>query len=125
MTIALEHLHEGDWAGLNRVVDTLRSLVPDAGGVSLAVRVGTATLTWAGGTPFSDFPTVSHGLGKTPTVILPAASSGLAGSKFVLVTAFTYTSTGFTVQGVTDDRSNPAAADNLPRRVARDRLRRT
>jgi hypothetical protein len=34
MTIALEHIQDHDWAAVNRVVDTLRSLVLDTGGVS-------------------------------------------------------------------------------------------
>jgi hypothetical protein len=65
MTLPLEHVQDGDWAALNRVVDMLRSLVLDTGGRSLGIRVGTATVTFAGASPNGQ-QTVTHGLGKTP-----------------------------------------------------------
>jgi hypothetical protein len=47
MTIALEHIQPDDWAAVNRVVDVLRSLVLDAGGVSLSIRAGTVSAAGA------------------------------------------------------------------------------
>lgn len=110
MTIALEDVKAGDWEAVRRTVDALRSLVLDTGGASIGIRFGVTTISWAGGTPFSSAPTVLHGLGKTPVVVIPKSATFLTGSKFVLVDAVLYTSTDFTIQGVTDDRSNPAAA---------------
>jgi hypothetical protein len=47
MTIALEHIQPDDWAAVNRVVDVLRSLVIDTGGVSLSIRAGTVSAAGA------------------------------------------------------------------------------
>jgi hypothetical protein len=98
MTIPLEHIQDHDWAGVNRVVDTLRSLVLNTGGVSLSLRVGTTTLTWANGAANSAVATVTHGLGRTPAAVL-ALGNGTGGPNLVVVQAFTIGATTFQMQG--------------------------
>lgn len=75
--VPLEHLHEGDWAGLNRVVDTLRSLVLDTGGRSLGVRIGTGSATWAATGVSSGTATIAHGLGRTPVYAKAGSQNAL------------------------------------------------
>jgi hypothetical protein len=82
-------------------------------GRRLVIRSGTQTLTWGGASVFSDFPAVTHGVGGTPDHVWVSANGGLTGSKRVIVTAYGYTATQFTVDGLTDDRSTPAAATTL------------
>jgi hypothetical protein len=104
-------------AGFRRLRNWALSRHDDSFGFSILgfkVRWGVQSVTWAGASPFSDFPAVTHSVGKTPVVVLATAAAGLAGSKFVVVTAFSYGSSTFLVQGVTDDRSNPAAASTCP-----------
>lgn len=64
MTIPLEHIQEGDWAAVNRTIDLLRSLVLDTGGVSLGVRTGASSVTFAAGATADKV--ISHGLGRVP-----------------------------------------------------------
>jgi len=65
--IALEHIQPEDWAAVARVIDTLRSLVIDTGGVSLGIRVGTGSATFTA-SPTSAAVTVPHGLGRVPAI---------------------------------------------------------
>lgn len=65
MSIGLERVQEGDWDGLNRVIDRLRSLVLDTGGQSIGVRFGHVTLSWSSSTSAGN-QVVAHGLGRTP-----------------------------------------------------------
>lgn len=118
----LTHISEGDWLNVRRNFERLSVLfgaaTADSDGFGFTVagvkaRWGATTVTWAGASPFSSFPTVTHGLGKTPAVVIPSAQGGLAGGKRVIATAYSYSSTGFVLDAVTDDRSNPAAATTL------------
>jgi hypothetical protein len=78
MTLPLEHVQDGDWAALNRVIDKLRSLVPDTGGSSVGIRWGIGTVTWPGGQSLSAANTIAHGLGTDPAAIAitPIAAAG-------------------------------------------------
>jgi hypothetical protein len=85
-----------------------------------AIRFGVDTITWAGALATSDFPAIIHGVvdqkgtAKLPRVVLATPASGITGGKFVVVTAFNYTTTTFNLQGVSDDRSIPAAGTTCP-----------
>lgn len=85
---------------------------PATGGPrSVSVRFGTQTLTWAGGTQASNFPSISHGLGRTPVVVLVSPIGGLsAGTAWAVASAFGYGASTFVLQAKTHDESSPAAA---------------
>lgn len=110
MTIALDHLQEGDWAALNRIIDVLRRLVIETGGVSLGVRIGAATLTWPGGTKRSTNLSITHGLGKLPIIAFAEPMGGISSGAFAITTSFSPGVTSFSATAVTDDGSSPAAA---------------
>lgn len=104
MTIALENLSDGSVSDRN--FQALMRLVLDTGGKTVGIRFGAATLTWAGGTQFSNGLTVTHGLGKTPIGVLATANLGtLAG---VAAWATTPGATTFTLQGW-DPAGSPGA----------------
>lgn len=76
------------------------------GGKSPRIRYGSAGGTFGGGTTFVT-PTVSHGLGTTPIVVLATGNRG--GAKDWLVMTGNFTATQFTVTVVTRDASIPGA----------------
>jgi hypothetical protein len=106
MTIALEHIQPEDWAAVNRVVDALRSLVLDTGGRSLGLRVGVKSFSWPGGTALQTF-SISHGLGRTPAVVLAVNGSNNTRG---MPRTYSYTATTFALDVITSDASNPGAA---------------
>ena len=67
MTISLEHIVPEDWRAVERMRVALQSLVIDAGGQSLGLRIGTGSATWTAAVNSASV-TVPHGLGKTPTI---------------------------------------------------------
>lgn len=94
--ISLENL--GDGSVSDRNFQKLMSLVLDTGGQSAGIRFGTDTLTWASGQQFSAAKTVTHGLGRTPLVVL-ALGNGTGGPNLTTIQAFTIGATTFQVQG--------------------------
>jgi hypothetical protein len=99
MTIVLEHIQEGDWAAVNRVVDTLRSLVLDTGGQSLGIRVGVSTGVVFTASTSSATKTVTHGLGRTPVVAFAIDNSAVAAGSGITLSTGALTSTTFGVVG--------------------------
>jgi hypothetical protein len=99
MTIALDHVQEGDWDALNRVVDTLRVLVPDAGTRSVGIRFGTSTVTFTAATT-SATTAVSHGLGATPVVVFMQEQDTFTRYKASAVGASTFTAQGYNTANV-------------------------
>lgn len=84
--IALEHIQPGDWAAVNRVIDQLRSVVPDTGGTSLNVRAGSVAATGAiiSGSGFTvtknatgDY-TVTLAFARAPVVVVGTGESAAA-----------------------------------------------
>lgn len=111
MTIPLEVVSRNgqvDELALQRNIDNLARLILDTGGVSLAVRIGTSTITWAGGSAFSTATAVTHGLGTTPKIVIVGvnASSGLTATPSVESRSFGATT--FTAQCGTVDAQVPA-----------------
>jgi hypothetical protein len=110
MTIALERLPEGDWTVLNRVVDKLRALVPDTGGLSIGVRFGAvnANGTILAGTGFTvtkngtgDY-TVNLKFPRAPVVVVSSGST--AGNLYAKLSQTAVPSTtGFSVYTVKAD----------------------
>jgi hypothetical protein len=98
---------DGDWGALRRTLEWMSRRLVDAGGGAIALRFGVATITWGGGTPNSNVKTVTHGLGRTPVIILVTINAGS-----VIGPAWTGApgATTFDVAGRTHDSSNPAAA---------------
>jgi hypothetical protein len=98
-------------------IDVIARQFLDAGGQSLKLRVGTATISWPGGSVTSDTETVTHGMGSTPVVVLVsvASSGGMSGVTLVpTVQAFTYTSTQFSVTAYTVDAQTPLNTATTP-----------
>lgn len=98
--INLEHTADHNPA-VERNFDLLRSLVVDTGGTSVALRFGTATLTYTAAA-VSAATTVAHNLGTTPEFI---GSIGTAGTKRHIVNyvSSTRTTTGFDLISETAD----------------------
>lgn len=94
MGISLEQLADGSTSDRN--FQKLQVLVLDTGGASLGLRMGTGSVTFTAANT-SAVKVVSHGLGRTPAVVLttPNANTGFVFS----VTA--RASTTFSVQGFT------------------------
>jgi hypothetical protein len=99
MTIALEHIHPDDWAAVNRVTDTLRSLVIDTGGQSIGIRVGVSTGVVFTASTSSATKTVTHGLGRTPVVAFAIDNSAIAAGSGVTMSTGALTSTTFGAVG--------------------------
>jgi hypothetical protein len=72
------------------------------------IRYGIATGTWPGGSPRANDTTISHGLGRTPVVVLATVVSSPSGTWFPVVATISYTTTGFNLTAVTSDGSSPA-----------------
>jgi hypothetical protein len=114
MTIALEHIQPDDWAAVNRVVDVLRSLVLDAGGVSLSIRAGTVSAAGAvvRGQGFTVTKTgtgtytVTQTWARAPVVVVTVGSTASAAGMKVSTAPST---TGF---GVTTFTTAGAAIDS-------------
>lgn len=113
MTIALEHVQEGDWAAVNRALDALRALVPDTGGRSVIWRFGVAVATFPGGTDATGNVVVTHGLGHVPVDILLTCGLRSDGGVRTYASHFTETATTFTTVGLATG-ANPAAAVTVP-----------
>jgi hypothetical protein len=80
----------------------------DTGGRSAGIRFGSGTLTWPGGSAFTNATSVTHGLGTTPAAVLVTGSGGAT-----LVTANTVGATTFNALGCTIDGSTPAASTTI------------
>lgn len=82
MSIALEGLNDNSVSDRNfqqilAFLNTVATPSTDGHGISfqgIAIRFGTQTLTWPGGSPFTDTPSVTHGLGRTPKTVFATAN---------------------------------------------------
>ena len=99
-----EYVADGDWDAVQRNFEKLRAFVPDTGGKSVGLRFGVATVTWPGGSQQSDSINVTHGLGKTPTVVFTQSDTVIAHARPASIGA-----TQFAVQMRTVDGSSPLA----------------
>jgi len=109
--LPLEYVADDDWAAVNRIVNKLRDVsVIDTGAERVAIRFGSGTGSWAGGSPRASNTSVTHGLGRTPVAVYVSLKSAPVSSWFPVLAAFSPTSTAFTVSAVTSDGSSPAAA---------------
>jgi hypothetical protein len=105
MTLPLEHLPTDTPIGRNFAITAQRALSL-GGSVQGDVRIGVATVTWDGSHATAS-ATVSHGLGRTPIVVLVTPQGG----PFLLHYAVsTFTATTFALSVPTSDGSFPAAA---------------
>ena len=94
------------WAEIKRLASLIRQLQGALGGKT--IRIGTQTLTWAGAVATSDFPTVTHGLSTTPTVLATFPMGFLsAGGKFAAVTPSSIGVATFVVQAITTYNTVP------------------
>lgn len=93
---------------LQEQFDKIAISFPDLGGASLAFRVGSNTVTWAGATPYSGNAIVNHGLGGVPATVVCMGANPSGFGWFVFENA-ARTTTTFTVQGCSPVL-NPAAA---------------
>lgn len=114
MTVSLEHIAPGDWGAVERVRQLLQSLVIDAGidsttkqPRSVGIRFGAATITWPGASPFATVA-VTHGLGKTPIVVLAGDAGGGTMATNIPVWSAAPGATTFTAAAETSDASAPA-----------------
>jgi hypothetical protein len=100
--IALEQLADGSISDRN--FQTLARLVLDTGGLSAGVRFGTGTLTWPGGSPFTNTLPLAHGLGRIPTIAVAtatlAAGTDTCGLHVVTFDATNVQWRGYQMQGV-------------------------
>lgn len=101
--IALEPLLDNTPAARN--FSKLASLVPDTGGQSVGVRFGTQQLTWPGSNTTTSTATVTHGLGRTPVVVL---ANVVSGAPFAVTSLGTVGAATFTLNARTVDGSSPA-----------------
>jgi hypothetical protein len=94
MSISLQAL--ADNSPTDRNFRKLAQLVIDTGGRSFVVRVGTGTLTWPGGSNYSNNLAVSHGCGTTPLIVIAIATAGPGPANEIRAHAYAYTATQFT-----------------------------
>jgi hypothetical protein len=96
MSVSLQDL--ADNSPTDRNFRKLAQLVIDTGGQNVGIRFGNQVLTFPGGGVFTSISTVTHGLGRTPKVVV--ATANLAA---VTLFAFTYApgATTFNLQGWT------------------------
>lgn len=73
MSISLEHLADGDWQGLRRVIDVLMKLVIDTGGQTVGVRFGVSSVTFTASNVSAAHAGILHGLATTPVVVIATA----------------------------------------------------
>lgn len=104
--IALEHLADGSVSDRN--FQKLMSLVIDTGGLSVGIRFGSGTVTWAGATPFATV-SVTHGLGATPKAVM-ICDNGLGTLAQIAVFSASAGATTFTAAAEPTDSSSPAAS---------------
>lgn len=76
--ISLEHIVPEDWQAVDRMRQTLQSLVVDTGGRSIGIRCGTGTAVFTAAQA-SATVTVPHGLGKTPLFAIAGTRNNLIG----------------------------------------------
>lgn len=98
MTVSLGNIAPEDWAAVERMRQRLQSLVVDTGGQSVGIRFAQATLSFAASTN-SGTITVSHGLGRTPIVVVATAHNAPAFGNVPTCHAATFTSTTFQMNG--------------------------
>lgn len=94
--ISLEQLRDGSTTDRN--FQKLMSLVLDTGGLNLGLRFGTSTLAFTASTDSAN-RTVTHGLGRTPVIVLACASGAPNFTDIPAFNAFTLTSTTFGING--------------------------
>lgn len=100
--IRLEHLRDGSVSDRN--FETLARAVMDTGADDkgrpreLAVRFGTKTVTYAGGTTDAN-AVVTHGLGKTPVVVFTQSGTLVAHARPASIGATTFDAALRTVDG--------------------------
>lgn len=93
-----------DWAGVQRNFDALAD--------SLAAKTARASLTWPGGTQYSNALTVTHNMGSAPSGVLvsnPAVLGVLNGFAY----AFNLTATTFQIQAWSVNTPSAGAAANV------------
>jgi hypothetical protein len=73
-------------------------LVPGFGGRGVEVRYAAATVTWPGASSICTQLTVTHGLGKTPAVVVATAVGSGSEGQVIAVHVSSYTATSFQVQ---------------------------
>lgn len=112
----LEYVADLEWNSVRRNFERLDTLFgiqksTDARGFSIlgvTLRFGTQVVTWPGGAQQSNGPTVTHGVGKAPVVVLLTPIGGLsAGSAFAVPVSATLGATTFIVTAKTHDESSP------------------
>lgn len=86
--------------------DKLAQLVPETGGLSVRLRFGTGTLTWPGGSQFSNGLSPTHGLGTTPQVVVAIVMRST--TPLVVLNLTATGATTFSVVGETSDATSPA-----------------
>jgi hypothetical protein len=104
----LEYVPDVDWdrvRGNFQLIDSLLSLMgrdSDGFGFTVAgvrVRFGQSTVHWNNGANLSDLLSgITHGLGRTPIVIVANEVTG-SGADLVMVQTFTYSATTFSIRG--------------------------
>lgn len=74
------------------------ALVRAAAGTPLAVTAGTQVLTWAASTD-SDTPSVTHGLGKVPALVVATCQNAPAFGQVFAANASSLGATAFNING--------------------------
>jgi hypothetical protein len=95
--INLENLLDGSIADRN--FQALARLGIDTGGQSVGIRFGVATLSWTASTD-SAVLTVTHGLGRTPVVVVANSFSAASFASVPYCTTLSFTSTSFGLAGI-------------------------
>jgi hypothetical protein len=98
--IQLEHLQPGDWDTARRNFERLRDTL-DTGGTAARIRWGIQPMTFSAAT-LSAAETVTHGLGRTPALVLMTAKDAPASNKIMTLYTTIYSDTTFACQGTID-----------------------
>jgi hypothetical protein len=80
--------------GVQRDFDAIALAIPGTGGKDIEIRYGTATVTFTASQD-SDLPTVNHGLGRTPVIVVATPYNVAAYANIPKVDWFGATSTTF------------------------------
>lgn len=110
--IALEQLADGSISDRN--FQKLMGLVVDTGGRAVGLRWGVDVWTYPGGTPKTSQKVVSHGLGRTPVVVLVCGAQLNGVNETIAGEAGSYTATTFTTQASLVQGFTPGAGNTNP-----------